>query len=358
MRGFMKKQPEKPVPPLTVKKIAQYLNCSFEGNGNTTIKGVSSLEKADKGDLVFLVQKKYLKSLQKTRASAAIIPMDEEFKPLPVIKSENPHLSFIKVIELLYPSQLPEPGIHPSASVSPSAKIGSEVSIGAFVSIGVDAVIGDRTVVFPLVTIYPDVKIGKDCVIHSNVSIRSSTELGSKVILHNGVILGSDGFGYIKKNDGSYAKIPQIGRLTVKNNVEIGANTTIDRAALNQTVIHQGVKIDNLVQIGHNVTIGKNSIIAGQAGISGSVKIGKNVIMGGQVGIADHLKIGDNAIIAAKTGVTGNVQQESIIAGYPHRDIREWRKIWASLSRLRPMMKELIRLKKRLEKLEKDNTKT
>lgn len=356
----MKNQPKKPVPPLTVKKIAKYLNCSFEGNGETVIKGVSSLEKADKGDLVFFSQKKYRKSLQKTHASAAIIPMDEEFEQLPVIKSENPHLSFVKVIELLHHSQLPKPGIHPNASVSPLARIGTDVSIGAFVSIGDHAVIGDRTVIFPLVTIYPDVKIGKDCVIHSNVAIRSSTEIGSKVILHNGVKLGSDGFGYVKKKEGPYAKIPQIGKLIIKDNVEIGANTSIDRASLDQTVIHQGVKIDNLVQIAHNVIIGKDSIIAGQAGISGSVKVGKNVIMGGQVGIADHIEIGDNTIIAAKTGVSGNIPPDSIIAGYPHRTLTEWKKIWASLSRLRPMMKELNRLKKRIKKLEnnKNNTQT
>ncbi|MFW6123911.1 MAG: UDP-3-O-(3-hydroxymyristoyl)glucosamine N-acyltransferase [Acidobacteriota bacterium] len=354
----MKKKLERPIPPLTVKKIAKYLNCPFDGNGETIIKGVSSLEKAEKGDLVFLSQKKYLKSLQNTKASAAIIPITEQFEPLAVIKSENPHLSFIKVINLLQRPQLPKPGIHPSASVSPSAKIGNHVSIGAFAFIGDHAEIGDRTIIFPHVAIYPDVKIGKDCIIHSNVSIRCRTEIRNKVILHNGVCLGSDGFGYVKKKDGSYAKIPQIGKLIIKDNVEIGANTAIDRAALDSTVIHQGVKIDNLVQIGHNVHIGKNSIIAGQAGISGSVKVGKNVIMGGQVGIADHIEIGDNAIIAAKTGVSGHVQPDSIIAGYPHRDISTWRKIWASLSRLRPMMKEVNRLKKRLEKLEnkKNNT--
>jgi UDP-3-O-[3-hydroxymyristoyl] glucosamine N-acyltransferase len=354
----MKKQPEKPALPLTVKKIANYLNCPFEGNGKTIIKGVSSLEKAEKGDLVFLSQKKYLKSLQDTSASAAIIPINQKFEYLPVIKSENPHLSFIKVIGLLYHPQIPDPGIHPTASVSPSAEIGEHVSIGAFVSIGDHVVIKDRTIIFPLVTIYHDVKIGKDCVIHSNVSIRCSTEVGNKVTLHNGVTLGSDGFGYVKKKDNSYAKIPQIGKLVIKDNVEIGANTSIDKAALDQTIIHEGVKIDNLVQIGHNVKIGENSIIAGQTGISGSVKVGKNVIMAGQVGIADHIEIGDNVIIAAKTGVSGNVQSNSVVAGYPHQDIMTWKKTWASLPRLRSLMKEFNRLKKRMEKLEKEKSNT
>jgi UDP-3-O-[3-hydroxymyristoyl] glucosamine N-acyltransferase len=348
----MKKLPEKPSPPFTVKKIAKYLHCPFEGSGETIIKGVSSLEKAKKGDLVFFSQQKFRKSLEKTRASAAIIPVSETFNRVPVIKSENPHLNFIKVIELLHYPELPEPGIHATASISPSAKIEPHVSIGAFACIGDNVEIGSRTIIFPLVTIYPGVIIGQDCIIHSHVSIRSSTKIGKGVIIHNGVTLGSDGFGYVKKKDGSYTKIPQIGKVIIKDNVEIGANTAVDRAALDSTVIHRGVKIDNLVQIGHNVKIGENSIIAGQTGISGSVKVGKNVVMGGQVGIGDHIEIGDNVIIAGKSGVIGNIPPDMIIGGYPHQDIMTWKKIWASLSQLRPLIKEVKSLKKRLEKFE------
>jgi UDP-3-O-[3-hydroxymyristoyl] glucosamine N-acyltransferase len=354
----MKKQPDQTASPLTVKKIAEFLNCPFKGNGKTIIKGISSLEKAKKGDLVFLSQKKYRKILEHSKASAAIIPIDETFDQIPVIQSENPHLSFIRIIELLYQPEIPEPGIHGQAWVSQSAKIGSQVSIGAFSNIGDRVKVGDGTTIYPLVTIYPNVKIGKNCIIHSNVSIRSSTEIGNEVIIHNGVTLGSDGFGYVKKKDGSYDKIPQIGQLLIKDKVEIGANTTVDRASLDSTTIHHGVKIDNLVQIAHNVDIGRNTIIAGQSGISGSVKVGKSVIMGGQVGIADHLNIGDNVIIAGKTGVIGNIRPNSIVAGYPHRDIKAWRKIWASLSQLRPMMKEFKRLKKRVEDLEKEKKNT
>ncbi|MBD3414029.1 MAG: UDP-3-O-(3-hydroxymyristoyl)glucosamine N-acyltransferase [Candidatus Aminicenantes bacterium] len=358
MRGSMKNQPDKPGPPFTVKEIAKYLKCPFEGNGKTKIKGISSIENAQKGDLVFCSKKKYRKSLKKSLASAAIIPRDQKFDQIPVIKSENPHLSFIRVIELLYQPERPKPGVHELASVSQSADIGSPISVGAFSYIGDHAVVGDGTIIFPHVTIYPNVKIGRNCIIHSNVSIRSSTEIGNQVIIHNGVILGSDGFGYIKKKDSSYAKIPQRGKLLIKDNVEIGANTTVDRASLDDTIIHEGVKIDNLVQIAHNVEIGENSIIAGQSGISGSVKVGKNVIMGGQAGIADHIRIGDDVIIAAKSGVSGNIRPKSIVAGYPHRDIRTWRKIWASLSQLRPMMKEVNRLKKRIQKLENQNKNT
>ena len=352
MRGSMKKQRDKPSPPYTVNKIAEYLNCPFEGNGQAIIKGISSLEKAKNGDLVFISDRKFRKLLEGTQASAAIIPTSEAFSRIPVIKSENPHLSFIKVIELFHHSELPEPGIHPTASVSPMAKIGNHVSIGAFSYIGDNVEIGKGTTVFPLVTIYPGVSIGQDCIIHSHVSIRSSTEIGKNVIIHNGATVGSDGFGYVKKKDGSYEKIPQIGKTVIKDRVEIGVNTAVDRAALDSTVINRGVKIDNLVQIGHNVKIGENAIIAGQTGISGSVKVGKNVVMGGQVGVADHIEIGDNVIIAAKTGVTCSVPPNAVIAGYPHLDIMKWRKIWASLSQLRPLMKEVKRLKKRLEILE------
>lgn len=350
----MKKKPDKLVPPFTVSQLAEYLNCPYEGEEKTIIKGVSNLEKAEKGDLVFFSQKKFRKSLESTQASCAIVPPDEKFSRIPTIKSDNPHLSFIKVIELFYSPEFPEPGIHPSAFVSQTARIGSDVSVGAFTSIGNRVVVGDKTIIYPLVAVYPNVKIGKNCIIHSNVSIRSSTEIGNGVIIHNGVTLGSDGFGYVKKKDQAYTKVPQIGRLIIKDNVEIGSNTAVDRASLESTIIHKGVKIDNLVQIAHNVEIGENSIIAGQTGISGSVKIGKNVIMGGQVGIADHIEIGDNTIIAAKTGVSGNLQSNSIVAGYPHQDMRTWRKIWASLSQLRPMIKEVNRLKKRIENLEKE----
>jgi UDP-3-O-[3-hydroxymyristoyl] glucosamine N-acyltransferase len=214
---------------LTVKELARLLDCPYEGDGEIKIRGASSLEKAREGDLVFLSQNKYRKQLEETAASAAIIPLEEDFRRIPVLKSSNPHLAFIKAIEIFYkPFRIPA-GIHPTADVSPSAKIGLGVAIGAMSYIGEDTEIGSGTVIFPLAAVFPRVRIGENCVVYSHVSIREDTQIGDRVIIHNGAVIGSDGFGYIKTGDGAYKKIPQIGRVVIEDDVEIGANTAIDR---------------------------------------------------------------------------------------------------------------------------------
>ena len=349
----MKKRPEKSLPLLSVEELARLLNCPFEGDGATEIRGVSSLEKAEEGDLVFLSHRKYLSLLERSKASAAIIPFEERYDRIPVIKSENPHISFVKAVEIFYEPYRPEPGIHPSALVSPTAKIGKDVSIGPFAFIGDEAEIGDKTVIFPFVAIYPWVKIGKETVIHSHVSIREKVKIGNRVIIHNGAVIGSDGFGYLQDKDRPHIKIPQVGTVTIEDDVEVGANTTVDRAALGETIIKKGTKIDNLVQVAHNVEVGPHSILAGQVGISGSTKIGKNVIMGGQVAVADHVNIGDNVIVAGRTGITKDVPSNSFIGGFPHLDIKEWRKSATMLPRLYDLAKEVKRLKKKVAELEK-----
>ena len=349
----MKKELLKAGSPLTVEELAKLLDCPFEGNGKTEIRGVSDLEKAKEGDLVFLAQRKYRRLLDQSRASAAIIPVEEQYDRIPVIKSENPHLSFVKVVEHFYTSFRPEPGIHPTAVVSPSAKLGKEVAVGPFVHIGDEVEIGDKTVIFPFASIYRGVKIGKESIIHSHVSIREEVRIGNRVIIHNNAVIGSDGFGYLQDKDKSHIKIPQAGTVIIEDDVEIGANTAVDRAALGETVIRKGTKIDNLVQVAHNVEIGENCILAGQTGIAGSVKIGKNVIMGGQVAISDHVNIGDNVMIAGRTGVMKDVPPNSIIAGVPSQDIREWKKSTLAFARLGELVKEIRELKKKVEELEK-----
>ena len=349
----MKKQPENSPPRQSVKALARLLDCPFEGDGNTEIRGVSSLEKAREGELVFLTHRKYRTLLDKSRASAAIIPLKEKYDRIPVIKSENPHLAFIKVVELFFEPYRPGAGIHPSAQVSHSAKIGKDVSIGAFAYIGDEVEIGAKTVIFPFVAIYPKVRIGRDTVIHSHVSIREEVQIGNRVIIHNGAVIGSDGFGFLQDKDRLHIKIPQVGTVIIEDDVEVGANTTIDRAALGETIIKKGTKIDNLVQIAHNVEIGPDSILAGQVGISGSTKIGKNVLMGGQVGVADHVRIGDNVMVVAKTGVAKDIPANSIVAGVPHMDFKDWKKSSISLPKLHELVKEIRMLKKKVEELEK-----
>ena len=345
--------PEKKSVPIQVSALAKLLDCPYKGKGTTLISGVSNLIEAEKGDIVFLAHRKFRSQLEQTKASAVIIPVDETFDRIPVIKSDKPQLSFIKAVEYFFQPHRPAPGIHSQAYVSPTAIVGKDVSIGAFAFIGDDVEIGNRAVIFPFVAMYPRTKVGRDCIIHSHVSIREESFIGNKVIIHNGAVIGSDGFGYIQDNRKTHVKIPQKGIVVIQDNVEIGANTTIDRASLGKTIIRKGTKIDNLVQIAHNVEIGSDVILVAQTGIAGSSKIGKKVIAGGQVGIADHVEIGDNVIMAAKSGVTKSIPANTMVAGYPHLDIRDWRKAWASIPQLYDLLKEIKKLKKKIEKLEK-----
>ena len=345
--------PEKKSVPIRVSDLAKQLNCPYVGKGTTLLSGISSLEDAEKGDLVFLAKSKYRRQLEQTKASAAIIPTDETFDRIPVIKSDNPQLSFIKAVDFFFQPYRPQPGIHTLAYVSPTAKVGKNVSIGAFVFIGDDVEIGNRTVIFPFVAVYPRSQLGQGCIIHSHVSIREDSIIGNRIIIHNGAVIGSDGFGYIQDKRKSHIKIPQKGVVILEDDVEIGANTAIDRASLGKTIVRKGTKIDNLVQIAHNVEISSDVILAAQTGIAGSSKIGKKVIAAGQVGIADHVEIGDSVIIAAKCGVTKNIPANSMVAGYPHLDIREWRKAWVSIPKLYDLLKEIKTLKKKIEQLEK-----
>ncbi|MFC2158887.1 UDP-3-O-(3-hydroxymyristoyl)glucosamine N-acyltransferase, partial [Acidobacteriota bacterium] len=213
--------------------------------------------------------------------------------------------------------------------------------------------IGDGVVIFPLAAIYPGAKIGGKSVIHSHVAVRENIQVGENVIIHNGAMIGSDGFGYLQDKEGRHIKIPQTGTVIIEDDVEIGANSCIDRAALESTIIKRGTKIDNLVQIAHNVEVGEDTILASQTGIAGSTKIGKKVITAGQVGIADHLTIGDQVIAAAKTGVTKSLPDKAFVSGSPHLNIQEWRKAWASIPKLFELIREVRKLRKRIEDLEK-----
>jgi len=349
----MKKQPKNHPQRMTVEELARLLNCPFEGEGSTEIWGFSSLEKAKKGEFSFLSHRKYRSLLEKTKASAVIIPPDEKFDRIPVLRSENPYLSFIRVVEYFYESYLPQPEIHPTALIPSSAKIGKDVAIGAYCYIGEEVEIGTSTIVFPLVAIYPRVKIGEHTIIHSGVSIREGALIGNDVIIHNGAVIGSDGFGYLRDKDDSPLKIPQTGTVIIEDKVEIGANTAIDRAALGETIIKKGTKIDNLVQVGHNVEIGDNSLLAGQAGISGSSKLGKKVVMGGQAGVADHLNIGDNVQMAAQAGIMKDIPANSIVAGTPQMNIKDFMRMTASLARLPELIKTVKKLEMKIEELEK-----
>jgi len=340
---------------ITVGKLAEFLGLVFEGDGSIEITGVSTMDKAGPADLVFFTQARLRPLLEGTRASAGILPAGEPLDRVPlkaVLRAEQPHLAFLRAIGLIIPPRSPAPGVHPGAFVSPDARLAEGVSVGAMSVVGAGAEIGPGTIIHPLVSIYEGVRVGAGCILHSGVSLREDVRLGDRVILHNGVQIGGDGFGYLPSPDGRHLKIPQVGTVIIEDDVEIGANSTVDRAALGATIVRRGTKIDNLVTVAHNVEVGEDAILVAQVGIGGSSKIGRRAILSGQVGIPDHIDIGEGVIVAAKTGVTKNVPAGTMVAGIPHLDIRDWRKLWAVAPQLYDLVKEFKKMKARVAELE------
>ena len=330
---------------MKLRELAERLGCRLEGNGDVEIGRVAGIQDAQPGDLTFLANRKYEKTLRLTRASAVILRDDAPSAPCAMLRTRDPYLAFARAVGLFAPNWRPAPGVHALAAAAEDVQFGAEVAVGAFVAIGERTTIGDRTVIFPNVTIGPEARIGSDCVIHSNVAIRERVTIGDRVILQNGVVIGSDGYGFVRRGDGTHEKIPQVATVVIEDDVELGANTTVDRPAVGETRIKAGAKIDNLVQIAHGVVVGRNALMAAQVGIAGSTQIGDDVIFGGQVGVGGHLTIGRGAVAVGQSGVTNSLEPGALVAGYPAIDNREWRK--ASV-----VFKRLPELKRRIEELE------
>jgi len=327
-----------------------------EGDAAIEVRRVARIEDAGPGDVTFLANPKYASKLAATRASAVIMNGEGLPAPCAVIRSGAPYLTFARAAQVLSPNTAPAAGVHALASVAADADVDASATIGAFAVIGSGARIGARTVVHPHVVIGDGAIVGADCLLHSHVSVRERCTLGDRVIVQNGAVIGSDGYGFAQRPDGSHEKIPQTAPVVVEDDVEIGANTTIDRPAVGETRIKAGTKIDNLVQIAHGVVIGRNSLLAAQVGIAGSTIVGESVMMGGQAGVSGHLTIGDRVILAAKTGVTGPVAEGEYMSGYPMQETEGWRKSQAAVRRLPEMRKQLRALEARLKKLEEQRT--
>ena len=311
------------------------------------IKGVASLQEARPGDVTFFSNPRYLAKLRDCTASVVLVPMDfaEEVSPM-ILRVESPSEAFEKVVSAFAPSEAPiEPGIHPSAVVASTAIIGSGVSVGPLAVIGEEVKIGEGTIVGAGCLIGRETSIGKDCRLHPGVVIRERCLLGNRVILQPGVVIGSCGFGY-EFTDGRHRKIPQTGIVEIEDDVEIGSNSTVDRARFGRTFIGEGTKIDNLVQIAHNVSIGSHSIVCAQVGISGSTRIGSFVTLAGQVGLAGHLEVGDKAVLGAKAGVSKNVPAGSVLIGAPAKPMKEWKEMNFYLSQLRKLYERVRELEK------------
>ncbi len=334
---------------MTLEEVAKIIGAEVVGDKTVIITGVCGIKEAKEGDLTFVANSKYLPLMKNTQASAIITSKEIKKANKPIIRTENPSLAFARMVSLAAPSEIMHPkGVDSRAVIGKGVQLGRDVGVQAYVVIEDNAQIGDRTVLYAGCYIGSNTKLGMDCLIYPRVTIRERVTIGDRVTIHSGTVIGSDGFGFATVC-GVHHKIPQIGVVVIEDDVSIGANVTIDRARFGKTIIGRGTKIDNLVQIAHNVEIGQNSIIVAQSGISGSTTVGKNVIMAGQSGVVGHITIGDNAIIAAKSGVAKSLPAASRVFGYPARPIQETKRINACLTRLPNLFKLVFLIEKKLK---------
>ncbi len=341
-------------PAMTVGELARRIGGRCEGDEGAWVHAVAGIREAQPGDVTFVVNRRYAADVARTRATAVIVAEAwDRPSSATLIRVENPDAAFAKAAELFAPPPPPDPaGVHPTAVIGEGVEMGEGVGVGPYAVIEAGARIGARTVISAHVYVGHEAVIGCDCRLYPHVSIRERCRLGDRVILHNGVVIGSDGFGYVAAPNGVRTKIPQLGIVVVGDDVEIGANTTVDRARFGRTVIGCGVKIDNLVQIAHNVVIGDHSVIVAQVGIAGSTTVGARVILAGQVGVSGHLEIGDGAVVGAQSGVSKDVPPGSVMLGSPAIPMDRFKRIHAYTMRMPEFRAELENLARRLDALE------
>lgn len=337
----------------TAKQIAEFLQGEVDGDENAVVNTFAKIEEGVPGALSFLSNPKYAQYIYSTQSSVVLVNKDfvpEHTLNTTLVRVHNAYESIAKLLSL-YDSMKPaRKGISPLASISDKASIGKDVYIAPFVTIDDGAVIGDGTQLYPHVTIGNNVQIGSDCILYPNVTIYYGCQIGNSCILHAGCVIGADGFGFAPSADG-YKKIPQIGSVLIEDNVEIGANSCIDRSTMGHTIVHKGVKIDNLVQIAHNVEIGSNTVMSAQSGIAGSTKVGSWCMFGGQSGVSGHLKIGDKVNLCAQTGVLGNIKSDTTMMGTPAIGHFHYIKSYAIYNKLPDISNELDALKKEVAEL-------
>jgi UDP-3-O-[3-hydroxymyristoyl] glucosamine N-acyltransferase len=328
----------------TAGHIADQINGTVVGDRDIDIFNISKIEEGSKGSLTFLANPKYTEFIYTTKASAAIVSSD--FEPtekieLTLIKVKDPYSSFTTILELFNKDLSKRKGISQLTDIDKSSKISDSSFIGSFSTVGENSVIGEKCIIENQVFIGNNVEIGNGCLIYPGVKILDDTIIGQNCIIHSSTTIGSDGFGFAPNDDGSYKKIPQTGNVVIGDNVEIGSNSTIDRATLGSTIISNGVKLDNQIQVAHNVEIGENTAIAAQSGVAGSTKIGKNCMIGGQVGIIGHIKIGDNVKIQAQAGVTSNIESNSRVTGTPAISYMNYNKSYVHFKNLPEIVKKI-----------------
>ena len=338
-------------------QIAEKLGCTLEGNSDLEITGVAGIEDARAGQLTFLANRRYRPALETTHASAILIARDtaadKKESPLRMaaLRSANPYLDFARAIELFHPAQQFAPGVHATAVVAKSAKINAGAHIGPYCFVDENVEIGRNAVLHSFVAIYRDAKIGDDFFAHSHACVREACRIGDRVLLQNGVVVGSDGYGFARQADGRWYKMRQAGITVIDDDVEIQAHSAIDRATIGETHIARGTKIDNLVQVGHACKVGEDTLLCGQVGLAGTTRVGNRCILAGQVGAAGHLTIGDGATLTAQSGVPNDVPAGAVFSGYPAMDNLAWRKSIAIFNRLPELQRELRELRDEIARL-------
>ncbi|PKR79999.1 UDP-3-O-(3-hydroxymyristoyl)glucosamine N-acyltransferase [Brumimicrobium salinarum] len=339
----------------SAEQIAGILEGDVQGDKDVKVSGLSKIEEGQPNTLTFLANNKYESYIYETSASIAIVA--KSFKPsktlpssLTLVKVEDPYSCFAKLLEVYDQMRQKSPKIEKNVHIADSAKIGKEVYIGANAYIGEDAEIGDHAKIYPNTFIGDNVKVGENTTIHANVSIYHDCVIGKSCLIHAGAVIGSDGFGFAPNEKGEFQKVPQIGKVILEDHVDIGANATIDRATLGATILRKGVKIDNLVQVAHNVEVGTNSAMAAQAGVAGSTKIGQNVLIGGQVGVSGHIKIADRTQIVAQSGIPGSVKKpDTTLMGSPGIPIDDFKRSYVGFRRLPQILKRLQEIEQKLK---------
>lgn len=338
----------------SAEQISGILQGEIEGDPSVEVYKLAKIEEGEEGALTFLANPKYTNYIYETNASIAIVNKtfvaEKPVKPT-LIRVDDARECFSRLLEYYNEVKLHKSGREEPLSIADSVKLGENLYLGAYSYIGENSQIGNNVKIYPHVFIGDNVKIGDDCVIFSGARIYSESVLGKECTIHSGAIVGADGFGYTPDANNEFKKVPQIGNVILEDKVDVGANTTVDRATMGSTLIRRGVKLDNLIQIGHNVEIGANTVIAAQTGIAGSTKVGKNCMIGGQVGIAGHLKIGDNVRIAAQSGIGSNVKDNSVIQGSPAFDIKEYLKSYVHYRKLPALVKRVQELEKAIKNI-------
>jgi UDP-3-O-[3-hydroxymyristoyl] glucosamine N-acyltransferase len=341
----------------TAATIAGFLKGEIEGNPDIKVNTIAKIEEGIEGALSFLANPKYEHYIYDTKSSVVLV--NRTFVPsasigATLIRVENSYEAFASLLRLVDQARPRKKGIHPAAIIETSAKVGSDVFIGPYTYIGENCIIGDGCSIYPHVYIGDNTRLGNNCTLNPGVKIYHDCLLGEGCIIHAGSVIGSDGFGFAPQSDNEYMKIPQLGNVVLEDHVEIGANVTIDRATMGSTIIRKGVKLDNLIQIGHNVEVGENTVMAAQTGISGSTKIGKNCMFGGQVGLAGHLKIADGTKIGAQGGILGDVKEENtVILGSPAIELKQYLRSTVVFKKLPEMKVKIDSLEKEIESLKK-----